>query len=697
MTRTMPQRDCFGPTSTSTLAMTLLMAPLIAMGLFGAQSADAAIKTPDDKFVRTANYYLRAGTDITPALYPQLARYDLLIFPAEAQVYNRAMFDELRRLNPNVLILAYVPSKSWNSIWVDPLHQKLRTHITDDMWLRDPSGRAVSVWPGTTVINTVGSWQTVLPQFVKDEIMATGLWDGVFYDELSANISWVNGGNIDIHRSGARTDAHLADTAWKRATVNLLKNTRDLLGASAVIVTNGDSTGELQPHVNGRMFETYPTPWEAGGTWEGVTQNYLDLHDRVGYTPVFVVNGNTSNSGNNADYANVRYTLTTALLGQGFFSYDFGDQNHGQLWHYDEYSVHLGRPLSGPVNLLSPNARNLQRGVYRRDFTNGTVLVNSTDRAQTVDLGIEMEKLSGTQDPRVNDGSIVTSVTLSGLDGIVLTRPVERIVGGTFVNGAFARVYSGAGAQVRNGFFAYEGPFDGGTNVVVTDIDGVSGTLEKVVATNSEIRIYWADGRLKTSFKPYGENYRLGINFAVGDLEGDGKMEIVTGTGSGAGPQIRVFNMDGVLINPGFFAYDPRFRGGVNIALGDIDGNGAHEIIAGAGVGGGPHVRIFDKNGRLLNPGFFAYDPAFRGGVHVAAGDLDGDGKDEIVTGAGPGGGPHVRVFDKYGRALSLGFFAGDARSRTGVRVSSADIDGDGKDEVVTLTTDVFTLSSVGQ
>jgi hypothetical protein len=312
-----------------------------------------------------------------------------------------------------------------------------------------------------------------------------------------------------------------------------------------------------------------------------------------------------------------------------------------------------------------------------------------------VQLGSEMEKLSGIQDPRTNDGSVVTSVTLGGLDGVILTRPVERITGGTFVNGAFARIFSAAGAQVRNGFFAYEGPFDGGDAVTVVDLDNdPAHTLEKVVADETEVRIYWADGRLKASFKPYGDAYKLGVTVAVGDLEGDGKMEIVTATGNGAGPQVRVYNMDGVLINPGFFAYDPRFRGGVNVALGDIDGDGDDEIIAGAGQGGGPHVRIFDKNGKLLNPGFFAYDPAFRGGVRVAAGDLDGDGKDEIITGAGPGGGPHVRLFDKYGRALSLGFFAGDARSRTGVRVSTTDSDGDGKDEIVTLTTDVFQFSA---
>src|SRR5207237_1385828 len=93
-----------------------------------------------------------------------------------------------------------------------------------------------------------------------------------------------------------------------------------------------------------------------------------------------------------------------------------------------------------------------------------------------------------------------------------------------------------------------------------------------------------------------------------------------------------------------FFAYDPSFAGGVYVAVGDANGGGRDEIVTGAGLGGGPQVNVFDGSGDRL-ASFMAYDPSFRGGVRVAAADLTGDGTADVITGPGKGGGPQVNVY----------------------------------------------------
>ena len=200
----------------------------------------------------------------------------------------------------------------------------------------------------------------------------------------------------------------------------------------------------------------------------------------------------------------------------------------------------------------------------------------------------------------------------------------------------------------------------------------------------SVVKITNKRGIVEQEFFAYSSAFQGGVNIASGDIDGDGVDEIITGAGPGGGPHVRIFSANGS-VKGQFFAYAPGFKGGVNVAVGDIDGDGVDEIITGAGHGGGPHVRIFNADGHVEGQ-FFAYDSNFRGGVYVAVGDVDGGArntKDEIITGAGPGGGPHVKIFDNHARVLSQ-FFAYGNKFNGGVNVDSADIDNDGVDEVIT-------------
>ena len=204
------------------------------------------------------------------------------------------------------------------------------------------------------------------------------------------------------------------------------------------------------------------------------------------------------------------------------------------------------------------------------------------------------------------------------------------------------------------------------------------------------VRVFGIDGSVKSSFFAYDPGFHGGVRVATGHLNCDGTSMIVTAPGSGGGPNVKAFNADGspyVGLNAGaptsFFAYDPSMSNGVTVAVGDLNGDKCDEIITGTGYGGPPTVRVFNNDGRDASLDFSAYDPGFRGGVWVATGDVDGDGTDEIITGAGPGGGPHVRVFKYVNGAIvpvGGGFMAYDRGFSGGVRVGTADLHGNNND-----------------
>jgi len=140
-----------------------------------------------------------------------------------------------------------------------------------------------------------------------------------------------------------------------------------------------------------------------------------------------------------------------------------------------------------------------------------------------------------------------------------------------------------------------------------------------------------------------------------------------------------------------FGAFDGSFKGGVQVAAADFDGDGHAEIVVGAGKGGAGRVRVFDALGEAFASAslpafkndFTAYPGTFKSEVYVAAGDVDGDGVPDIVTGAGKGSKPEVAVFSGVDGALLGRFLAFDAKQKTGVRVAVGDVDGDGRYDVI--------------
>ncbi len=197
------------------------------------------------------------------------------------------------------------------------------------------------------------------------------------------------------------------------------------------------------------------------------------------------------------------------------------------------------------------------------------------------------------------------------------------------------------------------------------------------------VSVYNAAGAEVNRFLAFDPGFAGGVRVATADVTGDGVLDIVAGAGSGGAPVVKVFSgADGAEV-ASFFAFEPAFRSGVNVAAADLDGDGVAEIVAGAGGGGGPVVTVYHGGDFAEVARFFAYEPSFRGGVYVAAGNVASVGP-AIVTGGGAGGGPVVKAFRLGGATPVLSYLAYAPQDRTGVVVAVADLDGDGTGGVVT-------------
>lgn len=156
---------------------------------------------------------------------------------------------------------------------------------------------------------------------------------------------------------------------------------------------------------------------------------------------------------------------------------------------------------------------------------------------------------------------------------------------------------------------------------------------------------------------------------------------------SNSEPIITISDVKG-FVEKTFLAYPVSFNGGVNLTRADVNGDGNEEIITAPASGREADIRIFNDKGTLLGH-FLALPAHFRGGANVSGADIDGDGKDEIIVTPASGMEAVIKIYKGNGK-LVRSFSAFPKSFQAGLQVAVADIiEGGGKEIVVAPSKDL--------
>ena len=348
----------------------------------------------------------------------------------------------------------------------------------------------------------------------------------------------------------------------------------------------------------------------------------------------------------------------------------------------DRYPKRIG------INTFEATGADVGRPAFFRnlvyDFDNGTPAgnfllnrygIDSTTGVTSSNILIETDSASGD----------------SGGPGFINSNGKLLIAG--IVSGGPPSLFSiGEGDYARVSAFADE--IDGLTGgpvptITSTSLFAVSPGSTSLSFSTPNVHIYDAAGlNPQTIIKDimvYNPNFTGGVVTALGDVNHDGVIDLIAGPGPGGGPNIKVISgvdFSTVLFN--FFAFEPTFSGGVTLASADIDGDLYADIMVGAGPGGGPRIKVFSGKNLTVLRDFFAFEPTFSGGVTIATGLINSDLQVDILVGAGPGGGPRLKVFDGATLGVLMDFFVYDAAFRGGINVAAGNLYGNLlKDEIL--------------
>lgn len=272
-------------------------------------------------------------------------------------------------------------------------------------------------------------------------------------------------------------------------------------------------------------------------------------------------------------------------------------------------------------------------------------------------------------------------------------------VGADAGGGSHVNIFNADGTP-RFSFEAFSG-FNGSVRVATGDLNG-DGTEDIVVAAGpverlplasdpftsypamgGHVKVFdGATGNLLSSFFAF-DNFAGGLNVAVGDVNQDTHNDIIVGTATGSS-HVKAFDFASGATLRSFFAFNG-YSGGVTLAAGNYDMIAGDDIVTGDEIivgtaTGASHVKVFGASQNLLAS--FIVNSDFSGGINVAAADLRGDGRAEIVV-AGATGNGQVLMYEGGTGEFITSFDAGFTGTVHGLRIATGDVNNDAKPEIL--------------